>query len=319
MNLSIIIPAYNEVESLPHLIAWITKYLTDYPYVYEILVIDDGSNDGSWDLLVDLQQKNRHVKALKFLNNYGKTAAIHAGFNFVQGEVIITMDADLQDNPEEISSLYKMIKEEKYHLVSGWKKKRFDPLNKIIPTKLFNWVARLISGIHLHDFNCGLKAYDREVVNNIQIYGEMHRYIPMIAKWKGFDRIGEKIVKHQARQYGQTKFGLERFIHGFLDLLSIFFVLKFKKRPMHFFGTLGILSFFSGGVLTTWLILEKLLNLNTREIVQQPLFFLAILMIILGSQLFLAGFLSELIISTSTHQKDFIIINKLGFDDSTPL
>lgn len=315
MDISIIIPAYNEVESLPHLIKWISQYLAGYNYTYEILVVDDGSDDGTWEKLDELQKQYKPLKALKFLNNYGKTAAICAGFKVVEGEVVITMDADLQDNPEEIAGLYKMVKEDKYHLVSGWKKKRFDPLSKIIPTKLFNWATRQISGIKLHDFNCGLKAYAREVVKNIHIYGEMHRYIPMVAKWKGFERIGEKIVKHQARRYGKTKFGLERFMHGFLDLLSIFFVLKFRKRPMHFFGSFGILFFLSGGGITAWLILQKLLALNSREVVEQPLFFLAILLIILGAQLFLAGFLSELIISTNTEQEDFIIEKRLGYHE----
>ncbi len=319
MDISILIPAYNEAESLPHLIKWIFKTLKNYDYRYEIIIIDDGSTDKTWPVLNDLKKKYSFLKGIKFLNNYGKTAALSVGFKSVVGDVVITMDADLQDSPEEIDELYKMIQKEGFQLVSGWKKKRYDPLTKTIPTKLFNKVTRMMSHVNLHDFNCGLKAYKKDVVKNIQLYGEMHRYIPMIAKWKGYNNIGEKVVQHQARKYGKTKFGAERFIYGFLDLLSIFFVLKFKKRPMHFFGSIGLISFLSGGIISIWLILEKLIKIYfghnlPRNITDQPLFFLALVLVILGSQLFLAGFLSELIVTTNLNQDDVIIEEKLGLE-----
>jgi glycosyltransferase involved in cell wall biosynthesis len=317
-DLSIIIPVYNEEESLVELAQWIEKTLKDSGKSYEVIFIDDGSNDRSWEVIESLKQSNALIKGIKFSRNYGKSAALDMGFQHADGEVVITMDADLQDSPEEIPDLFRMIKEENFDLVSGWKKKRHDPISKTIPSKFFNLVTRSISGIQLNDFNCGLKAYKNEVVKNIVVYGEMHRYIPLIAKWNGFSRIGEKAVAHQARKYGKTKFGFERFIYGFLDLLSITFVSKFKKKPMHFFGSLGTLSFFIGVAITIWLIVEKIYklrqNIPVRDIVDQPLFFLALVAVILGVQLFLAGFLGELLSMNSSNNRDYIISKTTGFD-----
>ena len=301
MNISVVVPLYNEVESLPELTSWITKVMNDNKFSFEIILVDDGSNDGSWDMIVKLQQNNPFIKGIKFRRNYGKSAALNTGFEAAHGDVIITMDADLQDSPDEIPELYRRIIEEKYDLISGWKAKRHDPLSKTIPTKLFNTATRRMSGIHnLHDFNCGLKAYRKAVVKNIEVYGEMHRYIPVIAKWAGFTQIGEQVVEHRPRKYGKTKFGMSRFVNGFLDLLSIFFVGKFGKRPMHFFGSMGILSFLAGIVCVIWLISDKLYDIShhikiTREVTAQPLFYIALVAIILGSQLFLTGFVAELV------------------------
>lgn len=303
LQISIIVPLYNEAESLPELCAWIDKVMKENQFTYEMIFINDGSKDESWEVLQGLKSTYQQLKALSFARNYGKSAALHEGFLLAQGSVVITMDADLQDSPEEIPSLYKMIIEDDYDLVSGWKQKRFDPLSKTIPTKLYNAATRKLSGVQLNDFNCGLKAYKLKVVKTLKLYGEMHRYIPVQAKWNGFTKIGEKVVQHQSRKYGVTKFGLERFLYGFLDLLSITFVQKFGKRPMHLFGSLGILSFFSGSVLTLWLIVEKLYNISQnlkyRNVTDNPLFYLALVAIILGVQLFLAGFIGELMVTNS--------------------
>src|SRR6476659_5371119 len=253
MDISVVVPAYNEVESLPELTAWIKNVMHQHQFSYEVILVDDGSNDGSWEKIEELKAKDTSIIGIKFRRNYGKSAALNVGFDAAQGDVIITMDADLQDSPDEIPELYRRIKEEKLDLISGWKKKRYDPITKTIPTKFFNAATRSMSGIHnLHDFNCGLKAYRKEVVKNIEVYGEMHRYIPVIAKWAGFHKIEEQVVEHRARKYGTTKFGFSRFINGFLDLLSIFFVGKFGKRPMHFFGSMGVLSFLLGSIMALW-------------------------------------------------------------------
>lgn len=318
LQLSIVIPLYNEDESLPELHDWIQRVVTAQGYTYEILFIDDGSTDRSWDVILSLAERNPNVRGIRFNRNYGKTAGLQTGFQACRGRVVITMDADLQDSPDEIPDLYRMITEENYDLVSGWKQKRYDPLSKTLPTKLFNAVTRWISDVSLHDFNCGLKAYKQKVVKNLHLYGEMHRYIPVVAKWNGFGRIGEKVVQHRARKYGTTKFGLERFINGFLDLLSITFVNKFGKRPMHFFGSFGTLSFFVGTIITIWLIGEKLYNianhLKYRNVTDNPLFFLALVAIILGVQLFLAGFLAELLIRQSPQRTgELLIAEKTGF------
>ncbi|MEQ9424639.1 MAG: glycosyltransferase family 2 protein [Cyclobacteriaceae bacterium] len=315
---SIVIPLYNEVESIGELTAWIDKCLSVDQLAYEIIVVDDGSNDGSWDKIHLLTAENTRIRALKFKRNYGKSAALQCGFQSATGDVVITMDADLQDSPEEVPELVRMIREDGFDLVSGWKKKRHDPITKTVPSKLFNWVTRKISGIKLHDFNCGLKAYRSDVVKSIDIYGEMHRYIPYIAKWHGFYKIGEKVVAHQARKYGTTKFGIERFINGFLDLMSITFVTKFKKRPMHFFGSFGLLTFFSGGIITTYLIAEKVYKqyykLAVRDIVDQPLFFLALVALIVGVQLFLAGFIAEMMTQNQNRINDYLITESIGID-----
>lgn len=311
LQISILIPLFNEAESLPELHDWIVKVMKAHDFSYEILFVDDGSTDASWSVIAELKKRNEHVRGFKFLRNYGKTAALQTGFNQAMGSVIITMDADLQDSPEEIPDLYRMITEEGFDLVSGWKKKRYDPITKTWPTKLFNAVTRSISGVYLHDFNCGLKAYRSKVIKNILIYGEMHRYIPVIAKWQGFERIGEKVVQHQARKYGTTKFGLDRFINGFLDLLSITFLHKFGRRPMHFFGSMGILSFLAGSMITIVLIGQKLYNiwagLKYRNVTDNPLFFLALVAVILGVQLFLAGFIGELLVKQSITKEEYTV------------
>lgn len=310
-QISIIVPLFNEAESLPELCAWIDQVMQKHAFSYEMIFINDGSTDNSWTVLQDLSNKYPSLQGICFARNYGKSAALHEGFAKANGEVVITMDADLQDSPDEIPELYRMITEENFDLVSGWKQKRFDPLSKTIPTKLYNAATRKLSGVNLHDFNCGLKAYKKEVVKTLRLYGEMHRYIPVQAKWNGFTKIGEKVVQHQSRKYGVTKFGLERFLYGFLDLLSISFVQAFGKRPMHLFGSLGILSFFSGSVITCWLIGEKLYqianNLKYRNVTDNPLFFLALVAIILGVQLFLAGFIGELLVTNSDKTTDYKI------------
>lgn len=274
---------------------------------YEVVYVDDGSTDGSWKVILDLKKKYPQIRALRFRRNYGKSAGLNRGFDAANGDIVITMDADLQDSPEEIPELVRMITEDGFDLVSGWKKKRFDPLTKTIPTKLYNWAARRMSGIMLHDFNCGLKAYRQDVVKSVEVYGEMHRYIPVIAKWAGFDKIGEKVVQHQERKFGVTKFGLERFINGPLDLLVITFMSRFGTRPMHFFGVFGTFVFILGGAVSTWLILEKVIAIanqsKVREVTDQPLFYLAILAMIIGTQLFTAGFLAEMI-SRSSHDRN---------------
>ncbi len=315
MNISLVIPLLNEEESLPELLSWIDKVMKEHNYSYEVVLVDDGSRDGSWKLIEEQSQANPSIKGIRFKRNYGKSAALNSGFAVVSGDVVITMDADLQDSPDEIPGLYKMIMEDGYDLVSGWKKKRHDPMGKTIPSKFFNRVTRIMSGIKLHDFNCGLKAYKLDLVQSIEVYGEMHRYIPVIAKWAGFTNIGEKVVVHQERKYGKTKFGMERFIKGFLDLLSITFVTRFAKKPMHFFGSIGTIFFFAGGIISVWIILEKVLRIAKRDVVEQPLFYLALLAMVVGVQLFLAGFLAEMISRTSVDRDKYIIQSRIGHDD----
>ena len=311
LQISIVVPLYNEAESLPELHDWIVRVMVKHNFSYEILFVDDGSSDESWDVIKQLSHGNHAVKGYKFTRNYGKTAALQTAFINTKGDVVITMDADLQDSPDEIPELYRMIKEDGYDLVSGWKKKRYDPITKTLPTKLFNGISRWVSGVNLHDFNCGLKAYKSRVVKSITIYGEMHRNIPIIAKWNGFKKIGEKVVQHQARKYGTTKFGLERFIFGFLDLLTVAFVNKFGRRPMHFFGTMGVLSFLIGSLMAIYLLFEKLYNINQglryRNVTDNPLFFLALIAIIIGSQLFLAGFIGELFVKQKFKKDEYLI------------
>ena len=317
MNISIVIPLLNEEESLKELHDWIVQVMQSNHFLYEILFIDDGSTDASWNIISELSKKNPSVKGIRFLKNFGKSQALHAGFKAAKGDVIITMDADLQDNPEEISGLYKLIKEENYDLVSGWKKKRYDSiLSKNMPSKLFNWAARRTSGVKLHDFNCGLKAYRKEVVKNIEVSGEMHRYIPVLAKSAGFSRIGEKVVQHQARKYGKTKFGMERFINGFLDLITIWFVSKFGKRPMHLFGALGVMMFIIGLGFATYLGIDKLfINKTGRLIAERPQFFISLTAMIIGTQLFLAGFLGEIMVRTRKNETRYSISEELNLTE----
>lgn len=316
-DVSIVVPLYNEEESLPELEVWIREVLLHHNLSYEIIFVDDGSTDRSWDVIQQLASQNASVKAYKFNRNYGKSAGLHMGFKAAKGEVVITMDADLQDSPDEIPELVKMVRNG-YHLVSGWKKKRYDPITKTIPTKLYNWAARRMSGIQLNDFNCGLKAYQNKVVKSIEVYGEMHRYIPVIAKWNGYYKIGEKVVQHRARKYGSTKFGWERFLYGPLDLLSISFVSKFKKRPMHFFGSMGVVAFLFGLSITGYLIFDKLYSIYfshhgiQRDVVNNTWFYLALVSIILGVQLFLAGFLGEMMIQQSDKKSDYLVEEQIG-------
>ncbi len=313
MDISVVIPLLNEQESLNELYNWIAKVMQSNSFSYEILFIDDGSTDKSWDTIERLSQKDPQVKGIRFLRNYGKSQALHAGFEAVTGDVVITMDADLQDNPEEIPELYDMIQKQNYDLVSGWKKKRYDSvIAKNLPSKLFNAAARKTSGVKLHDFNCGLKAYNIEVVKNIDVYGEMHRYIPVLAKNAGFHRIGEKVVLHQARKYGTTKFGMDRFVNGFLDLITIWFMSRFAKRPMHFFGLIGSLLFFAGFCFAIYLGIEKLfLDKNGRLITQRPEFYIALTCMILGTQFFLTGFLGEIILTTKRDKKRYTIAEEI--------
>ncbi|MFC4212492.1 glycosyltransferase family 2 protein [Pedobacter lithocola] len=312
MDISVVVPLFNEDESLPELTAWITKVMAEHNFSYEIVLVDDGSTDSSWAVIENLKLQNDAIKGIKFRRNYGKSAALNVGFEATQGDVIITMDADLQDSPDEIPELYRRIKAEKLDLISGWKKKRYDPITKTIPTKLFNAATRKMSGIELNDFNCGLKAYRSDVVKTIEVYGEMHRYIPVIAKWAGFSKIEEQVVEHRARKYGTTKFGFSRFINGFLDLLSIFFVGKFGKRPMHFFGSLGVLSFLIGTFMALWMIGVKLYHIAAhipykREITDQPLFYIALVAIVVGSQMFLTGFVAELVTRNAPERNQYLI------------
>ncbi|MGN5953465.1 glycosyltransferase family 2 protein [Sphingobacterium lactis] len=300
MDISVVVPLYNEEESLPELCAWIKRVMDENNFTYEIVLVDDGSKDKSWQVVQALKANNEHITGIRFRRNYGKSAALNVGFAAAQGDVVITMDADLQDSPDEIPELYDRIRNQGADLVSGWKKKRYDPLTKTIPTKLFNSATRSMSGIdNLHDFNCGLKAYKKDVVKSIEVYGEMHRYIPVLAKWAGFNNIQEQVVQHYPRKYGTTKFGPGRFVKGFLDLMSIFFVGKFAKRPMHFFGPLGVISFLLGIFITIYLIIEKLMSIANgteyRNVTDQPLFYLSLVAILIGSQLFLTGFVAELI------------------------
>ena len=316
LDISMVIPLLNEEGSLPELTSWIHRIMEENSYTYELIFIDDGSTDTSWNVIQDLLKKYPAIKALRFNRNYGKSAALQTGFEAAKGTVVITMDADLQDSPDEIPELYEMIISKGFDLVSGWKKVRHDPIGKTIPSKLFNSVTRRISGIKLHDFNCGLKAYKNAVVKNVKVYGEMHRYIPVLAKWQGFSNIGEKIVEHHPRKHGTTKFGMERLLTGFLDLLSVTFVSKFRRNPMHFFGAFGILSFLFGTIITISVIGIKIYklyhHLPPRDITAQPLFYIALVAIIIGAQLFLAGFIAEMFVTISQKEERYLIIEKTG-------
>ncbi len=312
MDISVIVPAYNERESLPELTAWIGRVMAEHSYTYEVIVVDDGSSDGSWETVLKLAAENPSIRGVRFRRNYGKSAALYCGFERAQGEVVFTMDADLQDSPDEIPEMYRMIREDGYDLVSGWKQHRKDnTLTKNLPSKLYNATARRITGIKLHDMNCGLKAYRREVVKSIEVYGEMHRYIPYLAKNAGFTRIGEKPVHHEKRKYGKSKFGMERFVNGFLDLQSLWFLGTFGKKPMHFFGYSGLLMFLIGFIMTVWIIAAKLihqsLGLKFRAVTDQPLFYLALLCVVLGVMLFLAGFIGEMIARSSGERNRYNI------------
>ena len=316
MDISVIVPLYNETESLPELAAWIRRVMEANGWTYEILMVDDGSTDGSWDTVLSLSKENPAVHGISFRRNYGKSAALYEGFAAAQGDVVITMDADLQDSPDEIPELYRMITEEGYDVVSGWKQHRQDnKLTKNLPSKLYNWTARKVTGIKLHDMNCGLKAYKKEVVKSIEVYGEMHRYIPYLAKNAGYGKIGEKPVHHQKRKYGVSKFGLERFVNGFLDLMSLWFLSKFGKKPMHFFGTTGILMFLIGFVMTIWIIVAKLVHqaqgIHYRAVTDQPLFYLALLAVVLGAMFFLAGFLGEMVSRSSSARNDYNVKERI--------
>ena len=312
MDISVVIPLFNESESLPELSSWIEKVMKEHSFTYEMILVDDGSTDGSWDVIRDLAEHNRNIHGLSFRRNYGKSAALYCGFEKAQGDVVFTMDADLQDSPDEIPEMYRMIKEEGYDLVSGWKQHRKDnALTKNLPSKLYNATARSITGIKLHDMNCGLKAYRKEVVKSIEVYGEMHRYIPYLAKNAGFNKIGEKPVHHEKRKYGKSKFGMSRFVNGFLDLQSLWFLSTFGKKPMHFFGYSGLLMFIIGFVMTVWIIVDKLVaqahNLKFRPVTDQPLFYLALLAIVIGVLFFLAGFLGEMIARSSSDRNSYNI------------
>ncbi len=320
-DISVVIPAQDEEESIPELCQWISRVMQSHGFSYEVIIIDDGSSDSTWQKILEVNERDNRFKGVRFNRNFGKSAALQTGFRAAIGDVVITMDADLQDSPDEIPELYSMIKEQGYQLVSGWKKKRYDPISKTIPSKFFNYITRKLSGIQLHDFNCGLKAYQISVVRNITVYGEMHRYIPLIAKWAGFTRIGEKPVEHQERKYGRTKFGIERFVNGFLDLLSITFVSRFRQKPMHFFGTFGILSFAIGFVFTVKIFWHKMDSLYfskvplQRDITEQPLFYLALVALIIGVQLFVTGFLAEMFAMQSLTKRDYLVIDKIGFEE----
>ncbi len=317
MNLSIVIPLLNEEESLKELHDWIVVVMQSNRFLYEILFIDDGSTDASWEIITQLSAKNPNVKGLRFKKNFGKSQALHAGFKAAKGDVVVTMDADLQDNPEEIPELYDLIKNQDFDLVSGWKKKRYDSIiTKNIPSKLFNWAARKTSGVQLHDFNCGLKAFKRNVIKNIEVRGEMHRYIPVLAKNAGFGNIGEKIVQHQARKYGKTKFGMERFINGFLDLITIWFVSKFGRRPMHLFGALGVVMFIIGFGFALYLGIDKIfINPTARLITQRPEFYISLTAMVIGTQLFLAGFLGEIMVRSRKNEKRYSISEELNLSE----
>ncbi|MBI9039511.1 MAG: glycosyltransferase [Bacteroidales bacterium] len=310
MDISVVVPLLNEEESLRELESWIKRVMIENDFSYEIIFIDDGSHDKSWRIIEDISKNNPGIKAIKFRRNYGKSAALYVGFEVTEGDVVITMDADLQDSPDEIPHLFNMIKNEGFDIVSGWKKKRYDPLSKRIPSKFFNLITRKISGIKLHDFNCGLKAYKSDVVKSIEVYGEMHRYIPVIAKWAGFSKIGERVVQHQERKYGKSKFGSGRLIKGFLDLLSISFVSKFGRRPMHLFGTWGVVLFLIGFVIAGYLAYSKIF-LATYKMTERPLFYLGLLSMILGTQLFMTGFIAEMISRNSSERNKYIIQQEL--------
>ncbi len=318
MDISVIVPLLNEAESLPELVAWIERVMAENQFTYEVIMVDDGSTDESWSVIQRLHARNSAIKGIRFRRNYGKSAALNTAFEACQGDVVITMDADLQDSPDEIPELYRMVKEDGYDLVSGWKKVRYDSkLAKNIPSKFFNWTTRRMSGIMLHDFNCGLKAYKKDVVKSIEVYSEMHRYIPVIAKWAGFSNIGEKVVVHQKRKHGVSKFGWNRFINGYLDLLTVSFMSKFGKKPMHLFGSLGTLSFLIGIVITIILIAQKLYRLSHhmagfRQVTDQPLFYLALLAMVFGLMLFLAGFLAELIARNGSDRNKYLISDRIN-------
>lgn len=316
LDISVVVPLYNEEESLPELVEWIDRVATNNKLSYEIVMVDDGSTDNSWEVIEKLSSKYPTIKAIGFSRNYGKSGALYCGFEAAEGEVVFTMDADLQDSPDEIPQMRRMIVEEGYDLVSGWKKRRYDPISKRWPSKFFNWTARTVSGIKLHDFNCGLKAYRKRVVKSIEVYGEMHRYIPILAKRAGFRKIGEKVVEHRARKYGYSKFGIERMVKGYLDLITVTFLSHFGRSPMYFFGSLGTLMFLFGGATTVWVIAAKLYkqahDLPLRAVTDQPLFYLAILAIILGVQFFLAGFLGELINRGAADRNNYLIQNKIN-------
>ncbi len=308
VEISVVVPLYNEVESIPELQEWIRRVMETHQFTYEVIFVDDGSKDGSWNVVEQLREANPAVRGIKFQRNYGKSAALQKGFEAAQGRVVITMDADLQDSPDEIPELYRMIVEDEWDVVSGWKKKRYDPLSKTIPTKIYNWAARKLTGIYLHDFNCGLKAYKYEVVKSIELYGDMHRYIPPLAKYAGFTKIGEKVVEHRARKFGTTKFGLNRFLNGPLDLLSVVFMGKFGKKPMHFFGAIGTLLFLIGFGFTFYLIIDKLFFDRTAKLLaQRTEFFIAVAAMIMGVQFFLAGFLAELVGRNSSTRNNYLV------------
>ena len=317
MDISVIVPLLNEAESLPELAAWIERVMAEHNFSYEVIMVDDGSTDESWSVIQEFHAKNPAIKGIKFRRNYGKSAALNTAFEACQGDVVITMDADLQDSPDEIPELYRMITEDGYDLVSGWKKVRYDSkIAKNIPSKFFNWTTRRMSGIQLHDFNCGLKAYKKDVVKSIEVYSEMHRYIPVIAKWAGFSNIGEKVVIHQKRKHGVSKFGWDRFINGYLDLLTVSFMSKFGKKPMHFFGSLGSLSFLVGIIITIVLIAQKLYRMNHmvpgfRQVTDQPLFYLALLAMVFGLMLFLAGYLAELVVRNGSDRNKYLISDRI--------
>lgn len=311
MQISIVIPLFNEEESLPELAAWIERVMNANNFSYEILLIDDGSKDKSWIVIEKLSAQNSSIKGIRFRRNYGKSAGLQVGFSHAQGDVVITMDADLQDSPDEIPALYKMIKEENFDLVSGWKQKRFDPITKTIPTKIYNGATRMMTGIQLHDMNCGLKAYKNEVVKSVEVYGEMHRYIPVLAKKVGYSNIGEKVVQHQARKYGQTKFGMERFLYGFLDLLSVSFMTRYANRPMHIFGGLGVLSFFLGFCIVTYLTIGKF-AFEQYRMTERPVFYIALVSIVVGVQLFVAGFLGELVSRKAVDRNQYDVAKYLN-------
>ena len=316
MDISVVIPLYNEAESLPELEAWIERVMKEHNFTYEIIFVNDGSTDNSWEVIEGLQQKNPCIIAIKFRRNYGKSPGLHCGFERAQGDVVITMDADLQDSPDEIPELYRMITEDGYDLVSGWKKKRYDPLSKTIPTKLFNATARKFSGINnLHDFNCGLKAYKNVVIKNIEVYNDMHRYIPYLAKIAGFHKIGEKVVQHQARKYGTTKFGLNRFVNGYLDLITLWFTSKFGKKPMHFFGLWGSVMFFIGFIALVFVLSMKLISMFSGDlrplVTNSPYFYISLTAMILGTQMFLAGFIGELISRNSSNRNNYKIESEI--------
>lgn len=319
LDISVVVPLFNEEESLPELTAWIDRVARDNALGYEIIFVDDGSTDASWQTIERLKEEYPSLRAIGFGRNYGKSAALHCGFAAARGEVVFTMDADLQDSPDEIPEMRRMILEDGYDLVSGWKKKRLDPAGKRLPSKFFNFTARLVSGIRLHDFNCGLKAYRRNVVKSIEVYGEMHRYIPILAKHAGFKRIGEKVVHHYERKYGSSKFGMERMVKGYLDLITVSFMSHFGRSPMYFFGSLGTLMFLVGGFTTVWVIAAKLYKqahgLPLRAVTEQPLFFVAILAVILGVQLFLAGFLGELVNRNATDRNSYLVDRKINIED----